>query len=382
VSAHLLIADDDELALEMLDAALQGEHQITKAHNGKEALALAQHTPFDVVLLDVDMPGLDGYRTCERLKANARTADVPVIFLSAKVNLDERLQGYRVGAQDYLTKPFDVTELTAKIALAVEQRQRNRELNGQVEEAMNTAMATANMYGEVGVVLQMQRDLSACKTYSAIADTYFEALRQLGFDGCLRLTGRQGVLGRTARAECSALENSILDHLERLSGPAIQAVGQEHTCYRYGSALLLVQHLPMSPRIQDVGLEEYDRLARARDNVALLAEGILARMRSLDVEVENGSLEHAKVLVAWTRDALADLSAQQHANRMRMSQVLHQLSFEVEQTFVQLGLTEQQEEMLSETMRARIAEALSIFDNDNEIDAHMRSLIERLHGQR
>lgn len=378
--AHVLIADDDDLTLEMLDAALQGEHEVTLAHSGGEALTLAKDHPFDVVLLDVDMPGMDGYSTCAQLKSDAATAELPVIFLSAKVTLDERLRGYRAGAQDYLTKPFDVDELSTKISLAVEQRERQKQLSSQIEEAMNMAMTTANMYGEVGVVLQLQRAMSDCASYEDIANAYMAALSQMGFEGCLRLSGKQGTLSRTAHAPCSALENSILDHLASLQGPAIQPVGQEHTCYCYGSTLLLVQNLPMSPDIDVVGAEEYERFARARDNVALLAEGIVARMRALDVEAKSNHLERARELVECTREALADISAQQHANRLNMSKILHQLNFEIEQSFVLLALTEQQEELLSSTLRRHIHEALSVFDNDSEIDDHMRNLIARLHA--
>jgi CheY-like chemotaxis protein len=378
--AHVLIADDDELTLEMLDAALQDDHQVTLAHSGGEALSLAKGHAFDVVLLDVDMPGMDGYSTCAELKADAATAELPVIFLSAKVTLEERLRGYRAGAQDYLTKPFDVDELSAKIALAVENRERQKQLCSQVEEAMNAAMTTANMYGEVGVVLQLQRALSDCANYEDIATAYMGALAMMGFEGCLRLTGKLGTMSRTALAPCSALENSILDHLADLKGPAIQPVGEDHTCYCYGSTLLLVQNLPMSPKMDVVGADEYERFARARDNVALLAEGIVARMRALDVEANNNHLERARELVECTREALADISAQQHANRMNMSKILHQLNFEIEQSFVLLALTEEQEEQLSTTLRRHIHEALSVFDNDSEIDDHMRNLIARLHA--
>ncbi|MES2091656.1 MAG: response regulator [Pseudomonadota bacterium] len=275
VQARILIADDDEVTLEMLEAVLQSQHQVTKANNGEQTLKLTQTQAFDLVLLDVDMPGLDGYATCQALKANPQTAEVPVIFLSAKVNIEERLRGYRVGAHDYLTKPFEVAELTAKIGLAIEQRERNQQLNGQIEEAMNTA-------------------LSECGNYNQIAVAFFTALAQVGFDGCLRLSGRLGVMARTARAQCSALENSILDHIERVKGPSIQAVG-DNTCFRYGSVLMLIQNLPQSPQSSVYSADDIDRFARARDNVALMAEGIVARMRSLDMETENTHLEQNKL---------------------------------------------------------------------------------------
>ena len=375
--ARVLITDDDEMTLEMLQAALQHRCHVTTANSGRQAIALATQQPFDLVLLDVEMPEMDGYATCAALKAHSFSNAVPVLFLSARISIDERLQGYRVGASDYLTKPFDVDELITKIELTVAQRERDRDLCGQVAQALSTAMATADMYGEMGVVLEMQRQLSHCQTYPDMALAFFNALANLGFDGCLRLTGRHGVMSRSASAECSALENSILDHIERGVGPSIQAVG-ENTSLRYGSVLMLIRNLPVTPSDKDFSPDEIDRLGRARDNVALLAEGLMARMHSLDIEAEKAGLVQSQHLVSLTREALVDIAAQQHANRMHLSQVLQRLNSEVEQSFVHLGLSERQEELLSSTLRRHISEALSVFDHSDEIDAHINSLISQL----
>lgn len=377
--AHLLIADDDATTLEMLEAALAKRYEITTVQGGRAAIDKARQAVFDLIVLDVDMPDLDGYATCTALKDDARTADVPVLFLSAKVNIEEKLRGYRVGGADYLTKPFDVDELTAKIDLAVALRTRNRDLNDQVEEAMNTALATASMYGEVGVVLDLQRQLADCFNYVEIARAFFDALEKLGFEGCLRLSGRQGVITRSGQGECSALGQSILDHLESVDGPKIQAVG-DNTSFNYGHVLMLVRNLPMNPSAGQHSQDELDRLARVRDNVALMAEGIIARLRALDVELEKSSFEHTQRLIAATREALVDISAQQHANRMHMGQVFQRMRGEVEQSFIHLGLTESQEEHLSNTLLRYINEAMSVFDHSNQIDAHLNKIIGKLHA--
>ena len=377
--AHVLITDDDDMTLEMLEAALQDHYQVTVAHSGREAIDKALTEPFDLIVLDVDMPDMDGYAACTTLKADSKTADIPVLFLSARVNIEERLRGYRVGGTDYLTKPFDVIELTTKINLAVEQRARNQYLNSQFEEAMNTVLTTANMYGEVGVVLDLQRQLSNCYNYTDIATSFFGALEKMGFEGSLRLSGRQGVASRSGQGECTALANSILDHIERSTGSKIQAVG-DNTSFNYGNVVMLVRNLPMNPQPGQFPQDELDRLARVRDNVALMAEGIVSRMRALDVELEKSSFEHTQKLVAATREALVDISAQQHANRMHMGQVFQRMHTEVEHSFIHLGLSESQEEHLSNTLKRYIGEAMAVFDHSNQIEAHLNKLIARLNG--
>jgi CheY-like chemotaxis protein len=375
--ARVLLTDDDDMTLEMLEAALQDRYQVAQAHSGREAIDKARQATFDLIVLDVDMPEMDGYETCTTLKAESQTANIPVLFLSARVNIDERLRGYRVGGTDYLTKPFDVAELNTKIDLAVEQHARNQQLNSQFEEAMNMAMATADMYGEVGVVLELQRQLANCFNYTDIANTFFSALEKMGFEGCLRLHGRQGTASRSGQGECSALGNSILDHLEASKGPTIQPVG-DNTSFNYGNVLMLIRNLPMNPQADQHSQEEIDRLARVRDNVALMAEGIVSRMRALDVETEKSHLEHSQKMVTMTREALVDISAQQHANRLQMAQVFQRMNSEVEQLFIHLGLSESQEEQLANTLQRHTTEAMGVFDHSNQIDAHLNKLIARL----
>lgn len=375
--ARILITDDDDMTLEMLEAALQDGYEVTTAHDGEQALALSEAQAFDLLLLDVEMPGIDGYEVCRQVKARPSCADLPVIFLSARITLEERLRGYEVGGGDYLTKPFDVAELKAKIDLAVGIQARSRALNSQIDEAMNAVLSTANMYGEVGVVLELQRNLSACRDYNEMANAYFDALERSGFDGCLRLTGRNGTLSRTIRAECSGLERSLLDHIAASNGPSIQAIG-DHTFFRYGQAILLVRQLPVSPSPERFSADDIDRFARARDNIALMAEGLLSRLQALDIEGEKSTFEQNQRLVTATREALVDISAQQHANRLQMSEIFQRMNSEIEMSFINLGLTDVQEDQLSDTLRRHIGEALSVFDHSNQIEGHLNKIIGKL----
>ena len=375
-NAKLLIADDDATTLAMLEASLQDRFAVQTATSGEAAVQQATDDAFDLVLLDVQMPDMDGYAACEAIKR--QHPDIPVIFLSACITLDERLRGYQAGGDDYVTKPFDVTELTAKIERALAHRRRARELNGQIEEAMNTVLSTANLYGEVGQVLAFQREIATCDSFDALADVFFRTLEAMGFDGCLRLSGRQGVMSRTARAPCSALENSILDHVEARGGPSIQPVGPENTSYHYGSVLMLVRNLPQNPSPERMSMDEIDRLARARDNVALMAEGLLVRLRALDTETENSALHLQQRQVQMARETLVDISAQQHAIRMQLGQVLQDMHADVEASFIHLGLTETQEEHLSNTLRRYIRDAMAVFDQSQQIEAHLVGLIGQL----
>jgi hypothetical protein len=112
----VLIVDDVPTNIEVLAGALKDEYAIKVAINGRKALDIAAAFPVDLILLDIMMPGMDGFETCRQLKADPATAHIPIIFLSARDAVDDIVGGLRLGAVDYVSKPADPTILKARIA--------------------------------------------------------------------------------------------------------------------------------------------------------------------------------------------------------------------------------------------------------------------------
>ena len=113
--ARILIVDDVKANVDVLVQALRDEYKLSVALNGEAALKSVEKTPPDLVLLDIVMPGLDGYEVCRRLRAGPATRDVPVMFLSSLDEAANKAQGFEVGGNDYLTKPFAVVEAKARV---------------------------------------------------------------------------------------------------------------------------------------------------------------------------------------------------------------------------------------------------------------------------
>ncbi len=113
---RVLICDDDPVILRLLEVNLELEgYEVLTAHHGEEALEIANRELPDLVILDIMMPRLDGYQTCERLKNADETKDIPVVFLSAKAQASDIEKGKTYGVADYLTKPFDPDTLVETI---------------------------------------------------------------------------------------------------------------------------------------------------------------------------------------------------------------------------------------------------------------------------
>ncbi|MBI1926441.1 sigma-54-dependent Fis family transcriptional regulator [Candidatus Poribacteria bacterium] len=151
--AEILIVDDIPENLNILRQALEPEgYEIIAAASGEVALKIAARTQPSLILLDIIMPKMDGFETCRRLKADPSTADIPVIFITAKDETESLVEGFRVGGVDYITKPFENEEVLVRVQthlkihqLTQELLHKNRELQQEIsrreqaEEARNQA---------------------------------------------------------------------------------------------------------------------------------------------------------------------------------------------------------------------------------------------------
>ena len=122
-SGVILIVDDNPTNLSVLSLALKAAGYRTRvAMDGESAIEQVQADAPELILLDVQMPGIDGFETCLRLKANPVTQDIPIIFITASVDLDNKVKGLSIGAVDYITKPFQQEEVLARVKVHLELR--------------------------------------------------------------------------------------------------------------------------------------------------------------------------------------------------------------------------------------------------------------------
>jgi len=133
----ILIVDDTPENLEILGIILsEAGFKISVATNGTQAIAVARTKPPDLILMDVMMPGIDGYETCEKLKADPLTAHIPVIFLTARSGGNEVIRGFEAGGIDYVIRPFNTAELLARVLTHIELKQSKERIIVQNHELM------------------------------------------------------------------------------------------------------------------------------------------------------------------------------------------------------------------------------------------------------
>ena len=133
----VLIVDDAPANIQIMHALLRQEYQTKIATDGERALAMAfTQPPPELILLDILLPGMDGYAVCTRLKEDPRTAEIPVIFITSKVNLEDEIRGFESGGADYITKPISPPILRARVKtqlLLAEARAQLRDQNASLE---------------------------------------------------------------------------------------------------------------------------------------------------------------------------------------------------------------------------------------------------------
>jgi sigma-B regulation protein RsbU (phosphoserine phosphatase) len=112
---RVLLVDDAKANLDILVEGLKTDHKLSLALNGEMALQVAARNPPDLVLLDIVMPGMDGYEVCRRLRKMPETAEVAIMFLSSLEEVQNKTRGFEAGANDYLTKPFEMLEVKARV---------------------------------------------------------------------------------------------------------------------------------------------------------------------------------------------------------------------------------------------------------------------------
>jgi DNA-binding response OmpR family regulator len=186
INSHsILIVDDNSNNLEVLSETLtRAGFQIAVAIDGESALEQVQYHQPELILLDVMMPGIDGYQTCERIKSNTNTFDIPIIFMTALSDTEHKIRGFALGAVDYITKPFQREEVLARVRVQLQLRNLTRTLEGQnrilkkeilQRERMEASLLQLNQELETRVE---ERTVKLSRTLKSLREAQVELVHQ------------------------------------------------------------------------------------------------------------------------------------------------------------------------------------------------------------
>jgi signal transduction histidine kinase len=211
----ILIVDDVPANLDVISEALSDAgYEVAIATSGERALKRVQINPPDLILLDVMMPGIDGFETCRQFKADAQTRTIPIIFMTALSDSESKVEGFELGAVDYITKPFQESEVLARVRTHLQLRYLNRNLEQQVaQRTSELSQALRDLQASQGQLVQSEK-MSALG--SLVAGIAHEINNPVGFV--------QGNIAHTETYMQSLLE--IIDIYQQEYPNATDAIAQ------------------------------------------------------------------------------------------------------------------------------------------------------------
>ena len=161
----VMVVDDQPVNLKMLHDALHKQYTVLAASSGERALYQLEHSRPDIVLLDVMMPGLDGFETCQRIHAIPGLEELPIIFMTALTEVKDKVKGFESGGVDYLTKPLELAEVRERLKthLGIQQlrrelEQKNRLLAQQNEELEQALAEVKTLSGILPICCRWKKD--------------------------------------------------------------------------------------------------------------------------------------------------------------------------------------------------------------------------------
>jgi CheY-like chemotaxis protein len=362
----VLIVDDDIGARQLLQSIMSKEYEVEVAESGSDALQMLLELTPDLIVLDIEMPGLNGYETCRRIR---ETSTAPVIFVTAHTSLESQLEAFEAGANDIVPKPVPQDLFLRKAALAINTHLSAQRL--QLEKKSFESMATnlLSFVGESGILFQFLRNSIQCRTYYELSMRLVETAHALGIQcfGVIR-SGSDTHYFRS-EGEPTALEKEVL--------AKVATMGERFQFKRQ----LVVNCDHVSIISTNVPLDSQEKTSTFSENLRMLADA--AEQLAENVEMRQESMARAEQLQVALMGASGAVQTLQQQYRQMMADtrmLLQELVENIENSFSWLGATTDQEMAINNTMNQSVEQILELLATRGQFEAEFAALLAALRG--
>ncbi|KZN41468.1 response regulator transcription factor [Pseudoalteromonas luteoviolacea] len=290
----VLAIDDDKLIHHVIEQSLSQNCKLIHAKNGEQGLRLAIKYQPDIILLDVEMPGMSGFEVCERLKGGEHTVDIPVMFLSSKGDISERMRGYNAGAADYIVKPFEGSELLARIKVLDDYRRQSVALKQDMQRAQITAEIAMTDSGDMGRIMRYVGQSYHAHDLSTLSEYFLEFFTPLNLEVALAFWYHNQAVFFSQEGAIQPIEQELLE--TNKEGSRFVDFGRR-TIINYPKVSLLIKNMPTD----DPAL-----YGRFKDLLPHILEATNAKIKDMEVsEVALNKVEEIGLAFAQLSEQLS-----------------------------------------------------------------------------
>ncbi len=364
----ILAIDDDKFVQKMISRALDSETVLVRpALSGEIGLEMADEKVPDIILLDVEMPGINGYETCERLRSSNITREVPIVFLSSHSSLRERMQGYEVGGDDYLVKPFENENLQARINILIKYRKERVNLQEQYQIAKKTAVTALTGTSELGLAMQFMEKSIVFSSADDLMSGLFDFTDQFNLDCCAMVQAKNLNSWYTSKEVISPIEKELLELSDR--DTRFLDFGQR-TIVNYPMVSLLVRNMP---------LEDMERYGRIKDLLPIFLSAVNVKLSSIETQMAlNQQSKDMLESFKGIRQYLYQTGNTIVANREEGKDLTGKLIQDLHSDLLRMGLEVEQEEYLLELVDSVVNDVMAKLDAGAEIRSVLSYILENL----
>ncbi len=364
---YVLVVDDEQLNQVIIQDTLENIYQVRCVSDGKTCLQQVDQQKPDIILLDVNMPEMNGLEVCKILRENEDHIDLPIIFVSALSSEDEILAGYEVGGDDYLTKPFLEEELLHKINLLLKSHNKKISLKKTADETSSILMNTLQSTGELGVVIDFSRKSYHCKTIKDLIQIFFNSLKNYGLEGSILIRTLNDITFNFSDNIDRPLERRVLNQISTHSERIITF--SRRIAFNTPSCTLLIRNMP----------NDEEKTGRYRDNIAILMDALDARIIGINSELKIlAQQQELQQIIVVVQDNLAIVNIEHQQLRAENSQLMSEMGSEIEDLFKHLGLTEKQEMVINALLVSTENKTENLYARGLEVDKTFKKIIEKL----
>ena len=360
----ILLIDDDQIVHTIVKKALSERFELFGEKSGDKGIEAALEKKPDLILLDVNMPGKNGYETCEIIKSNPQTSSIPVIFLSASTSTRERLLGYEAGADDYLVKPFDSQELLRKLDIKAREKQAINELSESVNEAHNLVVNAMTGSSELGYVMRFVELTYGIQSIDLLAAKFLDLMNSFNLNTSVLLSTNDEHHYYSPQDSSKPLEKELLIKCKN-----------ENRIIDFGKRTI-INYPKISVIIKNMPLDDPERYGRVKDLLPTVMGAVDAKVRVM--ETNQGIIKQTNI----TRDAfsginksLVTLADDLSENRRAAFSLLKGLSEDLESLLPSLALEEDQEASILNTVDSMIEQAFQRLDNGNKLSTVFSTIV-------